>query len=152
VAREDSYRAEARVELAKLLAAAEEFYRHGLAITDTETWVHSGVERATTLADNTERSMQIVQERLATASLLLTDQPLQEALARLQNAANRAAAVIHETVDSFWESRMPRSFISERRERWKEFAAAREELHSLGLSLLRPSIRDPAKSLRRSSD
>jgi hypothetical protein len=96
--------------------------------------------------------MERVQERLVTAALLLTDQPLQEALERLESAANRAAAVIHETVDSFWESRTPRSFISERKERWKEFAAAREELRSLGLSLLRPSIRDTAKSRRRRSD
>jgi hypothetical protein len=142
VAREDSYRADARAELAKLLTAARDFHRHGRAMSDTEHWVRLGADRATALADSTENSMQRVQESLVTAGLLLTDRPLQDALRRLQAAADSAAAVIHEVVDSFWESREPKSFVAERSERWTEYVAACDELYSLGLDLLRPSIRD----------
>ncbi|MGL5823390.1 MAG: hypothetical protein ACRCYU_00775 [Nocardioides sp.] len=139
--REDAYRADARTALAELLATAKTFDRHGRVLADVRKWALLGEERASALADTTEASMRDLQQRLVTASLLVVEPDLQQALGQVRDRADDVAAVIHESVDAFWDGRMPAAIVDSADQRWEHFGEACAALHGLGLHLLRPTIR-----------
>jgi hypothetical protein len=143
LAREDAYRGEARAALAKLLTTAKEFQRNGLVMSKPSKWAVLGYERATTVADRTEAAMKEMQQQLVIAALLLTDNALQRDLDTLSGCTDRVAEVIHESVDSFWEARVPSELVGEADARWEEYATACAGLQCSGLRLLRPTVRVP---------
>lgn len=140
VAREDAYRDAARTVVVELLVAANEFQRYGLVLSDPAQWAALGYDRSSAIAESTEQAMKALHQRLATASLLLTDEELQLDLESLEAATQRAAALVHNTVDSFWAGKRPSS-LRDADETWRSYAAASDQLRGDALRLLRPMIR-----------
>ncbi len=148
IAREDAYRQSARAVVVDLLVAANEFQRHGRVMSSAQGWVGLSYEHATEFADSTEASMKALDQKLSTATLMLTDEKLQQDLVDLESRFERVAYIVHETIDAFWGARQPNG-VDDVDRSWAEYSRACFKLRDDSARLLRPTIRS-GRALRRS--
>lgn len=140
VDREDSYRAEVRKAIGELLVNAEEFRRHGWVLSRPEYWATIGFEQATNIANLTESNLRATVTSLINAQLLVHDQSLIDELAAVRQSLNRASEVVHDMVESFWESRTAH-LAHERETRWEDLTQRLDSLREQSRLTLHPTVR-----------
>jgi hypothetical protein len=111
--------------------------------------MNSGYEYATEVFNQTEAALADLQQKLVTARLLVTDDPLVADLDRVLNATDEVAEVIHEIVNSFWAARKPDStLVAERESRWDSFGDALVRFQADAIATLKPTIREQSRFRR----
>lgn len=140
--REDAYRHDLRGAIGKLLVDLEEFRRHGSVLSRPEFWTGTTFEYATNLANLAETTLRSVNTSLINAQLHTQDVDLHENLNAVEVKLDDACEVMHDAVDSFWETR-PMKYGKERTSRWEQLHVQSLELREFAKKSLAPTIRAP---------
>lgn len=112
--------------------------------------MNSGYEYATGVFNQTETALADLQQKLVTARLLVTDDPLVADLDQVLDATDDVAEVIHEVVNSFWAAKEPAStVVAERESRWDAFGDALVQFQTDAIATLKPTIRERSLFRRR---
>lgn len=126
--------------VADVLCTAEDFRRDAVVLSVPTAFARMGYEEATRIRNTAEESMRKLRGRLISARLLIRDAALRQAIAEVATGFDEVAAVVHESVNSFWEKRSPGPVLDERIDRFERFGQLLAGLESVAFDSLRPTV------------